>query len=115
MQHGSILLCFSAENLVSVLRSPSDSLVAFTETLRTKITSLEGLGFKLEPSELALQIVDSFHKLYGITFEPGNLTKDETDLANILMKKKYVSDEWNYKRGNTRNQMRLNGIQAKDG
>lgn len=114
LQHGSILLRFSAADLGSVLYIPSGSLAAFTETLQAKITSLGELGVNLEPSELALKITDSFHALYGITFESGNLTEAETILANSLVKMKYANDEWNYQRGNTHNQMRLNGIQARN-
>ncbi len=114
LQHGSVLLSFSAMDLGSVLRIPAESLTAFTEKIQSKISSMEGLGVMLKPSELALKITDSFSQLYGITFEPGNLTEAETELAHSLVKKKYATDEWNFKRGNTGNQMRLNGIQARD-
>ncbi len=112
LQHGSILLRFSGADLGAVLQIPDQSLTAFTEMLQKKIISLEEIGVKLEPAELAMKIIESFRVMYGITFEPGELTKFETDLAHLLVREKYATDEWNYQRGNSCNQMRFIGVQA---
>lgn len=115
LQHGSILLGFSAKDLESVLKIPPGLAAVFAEKLRDKICSLEDLGVKPGPTELASQIMASFSELYGISFWPGDLTEKETKLAQKLARHKYSSDEWNYKRGNTSDQLRFNGIQARDG
>lgn len=115
LQHGSILLSFSAVDLGAVLNISTESLGIFAEMLQGKIISLKDLGIGLGPSELALKITESFGVLYGIIFEPGELSSFETELAHSLVIKKYATEEWNYKRGNTRDQKRVIGIKAGDG
>lgn len=114
LQHGSILLSFSAPDLVSVLKTPAKTDDDLIKKLKAKIGSLEEFGVKPEPTELASLIVKSFEKLNGIKFVPGSLSKDETELAHLLVEHKYASDSWNYQRGKTSSQMRINWIQARD-
>lgn len=115
LQHGSILLSFSAADLGAVLNIPTESLGTFVEMLQGKIVSLADLGVGLGPSELALKITESFNTLYGIIFEPGKLSAFETELARLLAINKYATEEWNYQRGNTRDQKRVIRMQAGDG
>lgn len=110
LQHGSILLSFSAEDLAAVFNIASESSEAFIQMLQRKIISLEDLGIQLGPSELALKIIESFGLLYGIFFRPGELSKFEMKLAHSLALNKYATEEWNYKRGNTRDQKRAIGF-----
>lgn len=115
LQHGSILLSFSAADLGTVLNIPAESLETYVTMLQDKIVSLADLGVRLGPSELALKISESFTTLYGIIFEPGELSAFETELASLLASNKYATDEWNYQRGNTRDRKRVIRIQAGDG
>ncbi|NLY74304.1 MAG: lipoate--protein ligase family protein [Firmicutes bacterium] len=115
LQHGSILIRFSAADLGAVLNLPDDSSAAYMNMLRAKICCLEELGINLEPSELALKISDSFQKLYGFPFEAGDLNGAELELANSLAKKKYAAERWTYQRGTRHNQTSINGIQAGNG
>ncbi len=115
LQHGSILLSFSASDLKSVLNIPSEFSGSFIEKIQDKVCSLEELGIKLEPAELASQIIRSFGKLYGIIFRQGELTNIEMELAHSLVKNKYACNGWNYKPGKTNSQLRFNGIQARNG
>lgn len=107
LQHGSILLNFSAADLEAVLNVSTESRQAFIEKLQKKIISMDDLDSRWGPSELAVKVTESFRVLYGIAFEPGELTEYETNLAHWLTLNKYTTTEWNYKRGNTRDQMRL--------
>ena len=115
LQHGSILLSFSAADLGAVLNLPTGSTQAFIGKLQEKIIALDHLDCGLRPSELAAKVVESFRALYGIAFEPGGLTEYETDLAHWLKLKKYATAEWNYRRGNTRDRMRLIRVRAGNG
>lgn len=114
LQHGSILLQFSALDLESVLKIPDGLRGSYAEKLRAKVCSLEELGVIMGPTELASQIIESFGRLYGITFKTEGLTVKEAKLAETLAQHKYSSVEWNFKRGSTRDESRLYGIQTKN-
>ena len=114
LQHGSILMNFSGADLGAVLNISTGSLAAYIEGLQRKITSLEGLGIRMGPSQLAAKIIESFEVLYGVNFKPGELSEFEIELAHKLAVEKYATEEWNYKRGNTREQKRTIGIQTGD-
>lgn len=100
LQHGSILIDFSAEHLAWVLQSP-ESLTRkqFTERLRQRITSFRDLGLEIDPQTLAGAIVGSFRDLYRIEFVEQPLLEIELQLIKEYIAAKYANPEWTHTRG----------------
>lgn len=100
LQHGSILLDFSAEDLASVLQLPKGyTLQQFTGRLHQKVTSFRDLGKVIDPELLAGAIVDSFRNLYQLEFMEQPLTDAEHQLIQEYIATKYANPEWTYARG----------------
>jgi lipoate-protein ligase A len=100
LQHGSILLDFSAADLASLLKLAVPE-ADFCREMAGRVTSLAGLGRPVEPERLAKAIVDAFQVRYGIELQSGELTPDEVMLAQRLAAGKYGNDPWNLRRGHT--------------
>ncbi len=99
LQHGSILLDFSAIDLVSVLKLPDDNdFGQLVDRLHQKIISFHDLGILVYPAELAQRITTAFEELYRLEFSIGSLTEIEQRLVNELIAVKYANPDWNYKR-----------------
>lgn len=100
LQHGSILLDFSAADLASVLQLPAElSLDRFTERLHQKVTSFHDLGLIVDPKRLANAIVDGFRNLYQLEFAEQPLLDVEQQMVQNLIAGKYANPDWNYTRG----------------
>jgi lipoate-protein ligase A len=100
LQHGSILLDFSATDLASVLQLPEElSLERFAERLNQKVTSFRDLGLMIDPVLLANVIVDSFRELYQLEFIEQPLLEAEQRMVQELITGKYANPDWNYTRG----------------
>lgn len=97
LQHGSILLRFSPEMVVSLLRIPSGDIKArMVEMLKQRATSLtEALGREVGWQELCNSIMDSFGPALGVNLESGGLTEDEMAMSKQLAESKYSRDSWN--------------------
>ncbi len=97
LQHGSILLRFSPETVVSLLRAPiGDMKTRIVEMLKQRATSLtEVLGREVGWQEVCDSIMDSFGPALGVNLNTGGLTKDEVAMSKQLAAGKYSSDSWN--------------------
>lgn len=97
LQHGSILLRFSPERVVSLLRVPSgDVKTRMVEMLRSRAISLtEALGREAGWQELCDSIMGSFGPALGINLEIGDLTEDEIAMSRQFREGKYGQDSWN--------------------
>jgi lipoate-protein ligase A len=115
LQHGSILVDFSAADLVAVLNLHQKSSVEVIANLEQKVTSFKQLGIKIQPDELSQAIKASFERLYGIKWKTGTLTGEEQRLTEQLMVEKYASDSWNFLRGNSREKLRIRASQQESG
>ncbi|MBM7604618.1 lipoate-protein ligase A [Metabacillus crassostreae] len=100
LQHGSILLDLDEDMLFDLFKYPNDrvkermqrafkSKAVATNTLREKPVTIE---------EAKKAFKEGFEKGLHIDLEPYVLTSDEIEYVNNIAKKKYESDEWNFKR-----------------
>jgi lipoate-protein ligase A len=100
LQHGSILLDFSAAELAAVLQLPKGvTLDRFIERLQQRVISFRDLGLEIEPVHLANVITDSFRNLYQLDFVEQPLLEIEQQMVQELIIRKYANQEWNYTRG----------------
>ena len=97
LQHGSILLQFSAEKFVDLLRLPSaQKRTETTEMLKGRATSIEEvLGRSVSWQEVYGPMPNAFASALGITLEQGELTREEQANSAELAAEKYSQDSWN--------------------
>ncbi|MCL4517282.1 MAG: prephenate dehydratase [Firmicutes bacterium] len=97
LQHGSILLDLSVEDLFAVLKFRSPELRARAERLFTeKATSLLAvLGRAVSPVELKAALREGWSKALGIELADGRLSQGELEKAAQLEREKYASEDWN--------------------
>ncbi len=105
LQHGSILLKFSPEDLASVLKIQAVSMDKWVDSIKEKVTSFEDLGVIIRPIDLEEKIVNSFAQLYKLEFDMGDLIPEELELVEQLITTKYANDEWNLYRGKSCDQV----------
>ncbi len=100
LQHGSILLNLSVDDLFATLKFRSPALRERAERLFTqKATSLLAvLGREVFPSELKEALRDGWQKALGIELTVGRLTPAELEQAAQLAREKYASEAWNGQR-----------------
>lgn len=100
LQHGSILLDLDEDMLFDLFKYPNDrvkermqrafkSKAVATNTLREKPVTIE---------EAKKAFKEGFEKGLHIDLEPYVLTTEEIEYVNNIAKRKYESDEWNFKR-----------------
>jgi lipoate-protein ligase A len=99
LQHGSLLIKLEKDKLFSVFNFPS---VQIREKLKSKFkaTSLEEiLKRKIDFSELSNIIPRGFEAEFGVRLVESKLTEPEEKISKDLLENKYLTYEWNYKRG----------------
>ncbi len=97
LQNGSVLLRFSAEQFVELLRLPSAEKRAQTsEMLEGRATSIEEvLGRPVTWQEVYQPMPEAFASALGITLVSGKLTEEEQVVSEELVSTKYGQDCWN--------------------
>ncbi len=103
MQHGSILLEFSAGDLFRLLKM-TDSFEQFQIAMRQRVTCLGEQGVVVNPGDLAGKLVTAFAGLYGMTIRTGQLSRPELELARQLAAEKYANETWTLRRGHSRSE-----------
>lgn len=100
LQHGSILLDLDADLLFSVLRFSSDKLRDRMKRIflekAVSIKQISGKLFSFAESEEAFR--KGFEKALSIRLEPSELTKEEHEIVDELIRTKYGTADWNEKR-----------------
>jgi lipoate-protein ligase A len=99
LQHGSLLIKLEKDKLFSVFNFPSDQI---REKLKSKFkaTSLEEiLKRKIDFSELSNILPRGFEEEFGVRLVESKLTESEENISKDLLENKYLTYEWNYKRG----------------
>ncbi|MFQ5941489.1 MAG: biotin/lipoate A/B protein ligase family protein [Nitrososphaerales archaeon] len=94
LQHGTILLDVNIEKMFSVLKVPS-------EKIRDKmITDVKErvMGLNKTFEEVASALKEGFSEKFDARLIIDKLTMEEEESAEKLAKKKYATDEWNWKR-----------------
>jgi lipoate-protein ligase A len=99
LQHGSILIDFSAEDLGKVLKLTNISFDTWITKMKQRVTSFQNLGVSVTAQGLAGAIVESFQSLYDIRMIEGLLTEEELATVEKLIVRKYGNDNWNLVRG----------------
>jgi lipoate-protein ligase A len=108
LQHGSILLDFSADDLATVLQLPEGFTVnQLIKRLRQKVTSFRELGVMVEPTRLADAITDSFRNLYQLEFIAQPLLDIERQMIHELITTQYANPDWNHTRGKKREKQNI--------
>ncbi len=99
LQHGSLLIKLEKDKLFSVFNFPS---VQIREKLKSKFkaASLEEiLKRKIDFSELSNILPRGFEEEFGVRLVESKLTEPEEKIFKDLLENKYLTYEWNYKRG----------------
>ncbi len=97
LQHGSLLLRFSAEQFTELLRLPSaEKREQTTQMLRNRATSLEEvLKRPVSWQEVYQTMPMAFASALGIQLVRGELTREEGMVSQELSSAKYSQDSWN--------------------
>ncbi|WP_312200776.1 lipoate--protein ligase family protein [Anaerospora hongkongensis] len=100
LQHGSILLDFSAGQVAGLLAFTSEEERTRCQAiLQTKATSLNRvLGYIPDSGLLAQTLAVEFGRELGLEMVPGALTDWEFARAAELEKDKFSADDWTYRR-----------------
>jgi lipoate-protein ligase A len=100
LQHGSILIRFSAEKMAAILKMPSAEMRERTrDMLSHRATCLEEiLGRSVSWQEVYSVLPGSFAAALGIDIEAGELSAQERETAAQLAAVKYSNDNWNLRR-----------------
>lgn len=97
LQHGSLLLRFSAEDFVAILRLSSiEKRQEITQMLKRRAISMEEvLGRSVTWEEVYRPMPAAFASALGITLIKGELTAEEELVSTELARTKYSQDSWN--------------------
>ncbi len=100
LQHGSILIRFSAEKLAAVLKVSSAQRRQFmADTLSNRVTSIEQIrGCRTTWEETRDAMLAGFGRTIGVDTQWGCLTKEELKTSGTLIESKYSQPEWNLRR-----------------
>ena len=98
LQHGSLLIDYDPELLAEVLVSRKGE-EAFLAEIRSTTTSInQHLPRKVDYNRLKELVLKSFEDQLKITLTTGELSDDESQLKDHLLKEKYSTDAWNLHR-----------------
>ena len=99
LQHGTILYRVDPELMFTLLRvsdeKMKDKLIA---AVQERVTSVSHIDPGIGRDRLEKAMVDGFAEHLNAELEPGEPTDEEIELAKKLMRDKYATEEWNFKR-----------------
>ena len=99
LQHGSILLAFSAEQLAGILQANSEEKDKTCSMLKNRVMDLQtALNRNVTWDEARLAMEAGFAEALGIELAEGELTALEKETAGELSVTKYAQDAWTLKR-----------------
>lgn len=99
LQHGSILLDFSAEHLAGLLNIGSEEKEKTCSMLQKRVMDLKtALGRTVSWDEARLAMEAGFAQALGVTLAAGELTAGEEATAKVLFTEKYTNQSWTLKR-----------------
>ncbi len=94
--HGSILINSDLKMLYLLLKIPKNIKPAI-DPVKYRVTNLSLFLGNIDIDEIMNALISSYSKILMSDYyfdEPG---KEELKIANILLKEKYLKDEWNFK------------------
>jgi lipoyl(octanoyl) transferase len=99
LQHGSILLDFSPEDLVSILQVSQEEALKTTVMLKNKVADLKrALGREVTWDEARIAMTAGLQTALQIDEFVGDLTINEMKRAEVLAREKYSNEAWTKKR-----------------
>ncbi|MGM0844282.1 MAG: lipoate--protein ligase family protein [Bacillota bacterium] len=100
LQHGSILLDLDEDKLFSLFKYPNDRVKErMQRAFKSKAVAVNEISSKKITLEMAkAAFKEGFEEGLGIELEPYELSQEETQYVEDLAKKRYESEEWNFKR-----------------
>lgn len=100
LQHGSLLLRFCPQTLVSILRAPnSQAQDRLAQVLAARVIGLdEVLGRNIDFAEICHTMLQGFNETLHCGLDYGQLTINEQQTAKDLAVEKYSQDQWNFLR-----------------
>ena len=100
LQHGAILLELDEEKLLSVFKFSSEKVKErMRKKLPEKAVAINQLtSKKITISQCIDAFRDGFEKALDIELVPYELTAEQLEYVRNLEEKKYLTDEWNYRK-----------------
>jgi lipoate-protein ligase A len=99
LQHGTLLYDLKPEVMFSLLKVPNekirDKMIA---NIYERVTSIRHLGIEVKREEVEEAFIKGFSEALGEDMVPSEPTKEEMELAKRLMREKYGTKEWNFRR-----------------
>jgi lipoyl(octanoyl) transferase len=100
LQHGSILLDLDEDKLFSLFKYPSERVKErMQRAFKNKAVAIN----EISPQKITMDMArvafkKGFEDGLQIELEPYELTQEETQYVEEIAKRRYESDEWNFKR-----------------
>ncbi|MGZ4123808.1 MAG: lipoate--protein ligase family protein, partial [Tumebacillaceae bacterium] len=100
LQHGSILLDLDVEKLFSVLQFASERTKdRMMRAFRDKAVSIRDFSDReISFEEASRAFAIGFERGLGVRLEPSELTAEELSMVEELVREKYGTDSWNFKK-----------------
>jgi len=101
MQHGVVLLDFDAGLMARVLAAASSETERkeLQGYLKARVGSLrQATGTEVDPLAVATAMRLGFERAWEVDFQSGELTSEETALADGLAATKYAAPSWTFRR-----------------
>ncbi|TYR75615.1 lipoate--protein ligase family protein [Rossellomorea vietnamensis] len=100
LQHGSILLDLDEDKLFSLFKYPNDRVKErMQRAFKSKAVAVNEVSSETVTLDMAkAAFKEGFEQGLGIELEPYVLSPEETQYVEDLAKRRYESDEWNFKR-----------------
>jgi lipoyl(octanoyl) transferase len=100
LQHGSILLDLDEDKLFSLFKYPNDRVKErMQRAFKSKAVAVNEISSETVTLDMAkAAFKKGFEQGLGIELEPYVLSPEETQYVEDLAKRRYESDEWNFKR-----------------
>ena len=95
LQHGPILIDIDYNRLCSVFKNSNNKLI---NGPNKRIISIKKLNKNIKTENLKKELKKGFEDNFKVKFKEDELTEKEKILVKKLMKEKYKTKEWNYKK-----------------
>jgi len=98
LQHGTLMYDTDISVLAVVLKVVPEKLKdkGASKLEERVITVSKALGRKVGRDEVVKAMIKGFSKALSVDFEEGELTREELELAEKLVREKYSLDKWNF-------------------
>lgn len=99
LQHGSIPMHGDIARIIEILDYPNkkDEILARKNLIERASTIEMSLGMRVSWFDMANAMIRGFEEKLGITFFPGNLSKNELNNAVGIFHEKYNHSDWTYR------------------